>query len=43
MSTACVQMVARKVTFSGTSAVSNVCPANSGSSAFQGRSVRLVE
>ena len=43
ISTACVQMVARRVTFSGTSNISNVCPAGSGASSFKGRSVRLVE
>jgi len=43
ISTACVQMVARRVVFSGTSAISNVCPAGSGASSFKGRSVRLVE
>jgi hypothetical protein len=43
MSTACVQMVARRVTFSGTAAVTNTCPAGSGASSFEGRSVRLVE
>ncbi len=43
MTTTCVQMVARRVTFSGTSAISNVCPVGSGASSFEGRSVRLVE
>jgi hypothetical protein len=43
MSTACVQMVARRVTFSGNAAVTNTCPAGSGASSFEGRSVRLVE
>jgi hypothetical protein len=43
MSTACVQMVARRVTFSGTSAISNTCPAGSGASSFAGQAVRLVE
>ncbi|MBB3764021.1 pilus assembly protein TadG-related protein [Sphingomicrobium lutaoense] len=42
MSTACVQMVARRVYFSGNSAISNSCPAGSGSGAFKGRHVRLV-
>jgi hypothetical protein len=43
MTTTCVQMVARRVTFSGTSAISNVCPGGSGAHSFEGRSVRLVE
>jgi len=43
ISTACVQMVARRVTFSGTATISNVCPAGSGASSFKGQSVRLVE
>ena len=43
ISTACVQMVARRVTFTGTSAITNVCPPGSGASSFKGRSVRLVE
>jgi Flp pilus assembly protein TadG len=43
ITTNCVQMVARRVTFSGTSAISNTCPAGSGASSFAGRSVRLVE
>lgn len=42
MSTACVQMVARRVYFSGSSAISNSCPPGSGSGAFKGRHVRLV-
>lgn len=43
MSTQCVQMVARRVTFTGTSAISNTCPAGSGASSFAGQAVRLVE
>ena len=43
MSTECVQMVARRVTFTGTSAISNTCPAGSGASSFAGQAVRLVE
>ena len=42
MTTECVQIVARRVTFSGTSDIENSCPANSGASAFKGRHVRLV-
>jgi Flp pilus assembly protein TadG len=43
MSTQCVQMVARRVTFTGTSGISNTCPPGSGAHSFKGRSVRLVE
>lgn len=43
MTTQCVQMVARRVTFTGTSAISNTCPAGSGASSFKGQTVRLVE
>lgn len=43
MSTACMQLVARRVIFSGTASISNTCPAGSGSQSFAGRSVRLVE
>jgi len=42
MSTACLQIVARRVTFSGNSSVSNNCPSGSGASAFQGTRIRLV-
>jgi len=43
MSSACMQLVARRVTFTGTSGITNTCPAGSGSGSFEGRSVRLVE
>jgi len=43
MSTNCLQMVARRVYYSGNMNISNVCPANSGSHAFDGKKVRLVE
>lgn len=43
MSTQCVQMVARRVTFTGTSAISNTCPPGGGSGSFAGQAVRLVE
>jgi hypothetical protein len=33
----------KKVKFTGSSAVNNVCPANSGSGSFQGKRIRLVE
>lgn len=42
MSTACVQLVARIVEFSGNSTITNTCPANSGASSFKGRHVRLI-
>lgn len=43
MNTNCMQLVALRVTFIGSSAVSNVCPANSGSGSFKGSGgVRLV-
>lgn len=42
MSTACVQIVARRVTFTGNAAINNTCPADSGASSFHGRQVRLV-
>ena len=43
MSTACLQLVARKVLYSGNMHISNTCPAGSGSSSFAGKKVRLVE
>lgn len=42
MNTACMQMVARRVKFTGNSAISNVCPASSGAGSFKGQHVRLV-
>ena len=42
MRTECMQLVARRLTFSGNSNISNVCPANSGSDAFDATFVRLV-
>lgn len=41
MTTDCVQLVARRVEFSGNSSISNSCPSG-GPSAFEGRHVRLV-
>jgi len=43
MSTECLQLVARRVYYSGNLDISNTCPADSGADAFQGRKVRLVE
>jgi hypothetical protein len=42
MNTDCLQLVALTLTFSGNSAITNSCPANSGSHSFAGRKVRLV-
>ena len=41
-STNCVQMVARRVYFSGSSAINNTCPSGSGAGSFKGQHVRLV-
>ena len=38
----CVQLVARRVTFTGNSRISNTCPAGSGASSFYGTRVKLV-
>lgn len=38
----CIQMVARRLTFTGNSTVTNVCPPGSGAQAFKGTAVRLV-
>ena len=43
MTTNCLQLVARRVYYSGTMNISNSCPNNSGASSFAGRKVRLVE
>jgi len=43
MSTNCLQLVARRVYYSGNMHISNVCPSDSGSGAFDGKRVRLVE
>jgi hypothetical protein len=43
MTTACMQLVARRVYYSGNMNISNTCPADSGASDFTGRKVRLVE
>lgn len=42
MRTECMQLVGRRLTFSGNSNISNVCPAESGSEAFDATFVRLV-
>lgn len=42
MTTDCLQLVARTVSYSGNLNISNTCPANSGASAFAGKKIRLV-
>ncbi len=42
MNTNCLQMVSRRVKFSGNSSITNSCPAGSGASSFEGKRVRLV-
>lgn len=43
MNTNCLQMVSRRVVFTGNSAISNTCPGGSGAQSFEGKRVRLVE
>ncbi|MDP8994225.1 MAG: pilus assembly protein TadG-related protein [Pseudomonadota bacterium] len=43
MQTRCIQLVARRLDFTGNSRVDNVCPEGGGARAFQGTYVRLVE
>jgi hypothetical protein len=43
MDTNCLQLVSRRVTFTGNSAITNTCPSNSGAMSFDGKRVRLVE
>lgn len=43
MNTNCMQIVGKDVAFTGNSAISNTCPANSASGSFAGKKVRLVE
>lgn len=42
MNTNCVQLVGRRVQFSGNTQITNSCPTGSGASAFDGSSIRLV-
>jgi hypothetical protein len=42
MSTDCLQIVSRRVEFTGNSRIQNVCPNNSGSKSFTGSVVRLI-
>lgn len=43
MTTECLQIVSRKISFTGNTRISNTCPPNSGSHDFKGTVVRLVE
>lgn len=42
MNTNCLQLVGRRVKFSGNSSITNSCPAGSGAQSFEGKRVRLV-
>ena len=39
----CLQIVVKRISFTGNSAVSNTCPAGSGAGSFKGSKIRLVE
>jgi hypothetical protein len=39
----CMQIVVKKVKFTGSSSVNNTCPTGSGASSFEGKRIRLVE
>ena len=39
----CLQIVTKRVTFTGNSNIQNVCPSDSGGGAFDGQRIRLVE
>jgi Flp pilus assembly protein TadG len=43
MNSNCLQIVSKRVVFTGNSSVNNTCPTGSGASAFSGRRIRLVE
>lgn len=43
MNTNCLQIVSRRVNFTGNSDISNVCPTGSGAKSFAGKKIRLVE
>lgn len=43
MNTNCLQLVSRRVVFTGNSAINNTCPGGSGAMSFAGKRVRLVE
>lgn len=42
MNMACLQMIGYRMIFTGNSNITNVCPVNSGASAFKGNTVRLL-
>lgn len=42
MSTNCLQLVSKRVTFIGNSSISNNCPSNSGAQSFTGTRIKLV-
>ena len=42
MKTACLQLVAKRIEFTGNSQISNICPADSGAGAIPGSVIRLV-
>jgi Flp pilus assembly protein TadG len=42
MNVNCLQLIGRRLDFTGNSTISNVCPANSGASSFSGTRVKLV-
>jgi hypothetical protein len=42
MSTACIQMVGRQVSFSGNTAISNTCPSGGPEHTFDATTIRLV-
>jgi hypothetical protein len=42
MNIACLQMIGYRMIFTGNSNITNICPANSGASAFKGNTVRLL-
>ena len=43
LATQCMQIVARRAAFTGTTSIANSCSSGSGASSFEGRAVRLVE
>lgn len=42
MNTACLQLVAKRISLTGNSTITNICPANSGASSIPGSVVKLV-
>ena len=43
MNSNCLQLVSKRVVFTGNSAITNTCPTGSGASSFLGKKIRLVE